>query len=250
MALLQLRKYVVLVSGGFTLACQRVSEHVLFRLLMCVVILLNMVLFLYSNTVPEYTPTIREYQTTLLACYATECAIKLFAYGYAFLRDFWNLYDSLALFAYAYHITRPHQFIVDTSPMRMLKLLTYMGSLMHGLNVMLTAIREAIKYLAEGLMVVLIFTLFMASVGVSLFRRLFNFRCMEIETGFYAPDADWKGCGFYACADGHRCVRTFDPLVAPTNFNSIEYAYAQVLRTITGDDWTFPMYFTMRAFHP
>ena len=54
---------------------------------------------------------------------------------------------------------------------------------------MLLAIKESIKYLTDGFLIVLIFSLFFASIGVTLFRKLFNYRCMDDEYGFFESQA-------------------------------------------------------------
>jgi len=35
-----------------------------------------------------------------------------------------------------------------------------------------------------------------------------------------------------------------------TSFNNVIYAYGQVLRTITMDDWSWVMFYTMRIYNP
>lgn len=53
------------------------------------------------------------------------------------------------------------------------------------LNIVLTSIRMSMKYLLEGFMIVLFFSMFFTSSGVHMFRRLFNYRCMDLQTGIF-----------------------------------------------------------------
>jgi hypothetical protein len=50
---------------------------------------------------------------------------------------------------------------------------------------MLIAIEESLKYLIEGLAIVIIVSIFFAAIGVHLFRGLFYNRCMYPETGIF-----------------------------------------------------------------
>lgn len=43
---------------------------------------------------------------------------------------------------------------------------------------------------------------------------------------------------------------TNDAYNIPTNFNNIIYSFGIMLKTVTMDDWSFVMYYTIRAFHP
>lgn len=43
---------------------------------------------------------------------------------------------------------------------------------------------------------------------------------------------------------------TSKPYNIPTNFNNIIYSFGLMLKTVTMDDWSFLMYYTIRAFHP
>ena len=137
----------------------------------------------------------------------------------------------------------------------MVQLLRLMGTIFIGirlvfinieLNIVLTSIRMSMKYLLEGFMIVLFFSMFFTSSGVHMFRRLFNYRCMDLQTGIF--DDLWQGCGYHQCSVG-VCALSSKPPNIPTNFDQLNFAYQQILRTIAMDDWTYPMYFLMRTFH-
>jgi hypothetical protein len=49
---------------------------------------------------------------------------------------------------------------------------------------------------------------------------------------------------------GEVCTKSLSSPQSTSNFNEVEFAYGQILRTLGQDDWTFPMYFNMRAYHP
>jgi hypothetical protein len=111
----------------------------------------------------------------------------------AFLRNFWNIYDTVILVLFIMYIQDREALIVDFTPFRMLRLLSYMGGIfegtfrlmMVGLNVMLSAIKGSLKMLFDGLLVVLVFSLFFTAIGLIMFKDLLNQRCMNTEYGFY-----------------------------------------------------------------
>mgnify|MGYP001807895090 FL=1 len=53
-----------------------------------------------------------------------------------------------------------------------------MGDIFDGLRVMLTALKQSIRYILEALAIVGLFSLFFALAGVFLFHGLFNYRCV------------------------------------------------------------------------
>jgi hypothetical protein len=43
---------------------------------------------------------------------------------------------------------------------------------------------------------------------------------------------------------------TGSPYDSVTNFNSVIFSFGLMLKTVTMDDWSMVMYYTMRSFHP
>jgi len=63
----------------------------------------------------------------------------------------------------------PDIVIIDLSPLRIITLLQYLGDIFDGLRVMLTALKQSIRYILEALAIVGLFSLFFALAGVFLF---------------------------------------------------------------------------------
>jgi len=70
--------------------------------------------------------------------YCTELSLKIAAFGLiytknSYLREFWNIYDMVLLGFYIYHIQNTDEVMLDVSPFRMLRLLSYFGSIFEGI---------------------------------------------------------------------------------------------------------------------
>jgi hypothetical protein len=100
----------------------------------------------------------------------------------------------------------------------------------------------------EASLVVLIFCIFFANVGVHLFSDLFLNKCFNIENGI--TDLDEKICGWIQCPNGMICYKSLKNVDSATNFDNFFLAFAQILRTITMDNWTDVMYNTMYTLSP
>lgn len=61
---------------------------------------------------------------------------------------------------------------------------------------------------------------------------------------------DWIQCNVDHCPEGMECKYVDETIKLPTSFNNIIYSYGQILRTITMDDWSWVMFFTIRIFNP
>lgn len=186
-----------------------------------------------------------------MICYVVTACLKFLAFGLifnkqAYFRKKFNIFDFVLLVLYILYIYIPNW--IDPSPLRLIQLLIYFGNLFEGLNVMLTALREGFKFLFEGIMIVVFFSVFMAAMSQHLFHSLFKNQCFHSESGILT--IEYFECGYTPCPDHYQCFRSLDYPNKPTNFDTIDFSYAQIMRTITMDDWTYVMYFTMRTFHP
>ncbi|CAK63943.1 unnamed protein product (macronuclear) [Paramecium tetraurelia] len=249
---LNLRKSIVYYSLFIPILCKRIIRSVPFKIIMSFLIIFNVTLYIYSQTNQDPLST-KDMETAIMICFLIELGIRILASGVlipkgAFFKNFQDLFDCILVVVYVLNINYPDVFIVDVSPLRVITLLLYLGDIFSGLGVMLKALKQSFRFLLEALMIVGLFSLFFAITGVFLFQGLFNYRC-QYDNG---DETDgWVQCNQNSCyEEGMSCkYSSFTPKL-PTSFNNVVYSYGQVLRTITMDDWSWVMFFTMRIYHP
>ncbi|CAD8121632.1 unnamed protein product [Paramecium sonneborni] len=249
---LKLRKQIVYYSLFIPILCKRIIKSVLFKIIMSFLIIFNVTLYIYSQTLQDPLQT-KNMERSIMICFLIELGIRIIASGViipkgAFFKNFQDIFDCILVVVYVLNINYPDIFIVDISPLRVITLLLYLGDIFSGLGVMLKALKQSFRFLLEALMIVGLFSVFFAITGVFMFQGLFNYRC-QYDNG---DETDgWIQCNQNQCfEEGMSCqYSSFTPKL-PTSFNNVIYSYGQVLRTITMDDWSWVMFFTMRIYHP
>ncbi|CAD8196993.1 unnamed protein product [Paramecium pentaurelia] len=250
MAFLQMRKYLLFFIYCIPILARKIVNNVFFKILMTFLILFNVVLYIVVKTNGRTdTDNIEE---AVMILFISEIGLRIIASGiffndYAFFRNMENIYDFILIFFTAMNIYYPEVIIIDVSPLRLVTLLMYLTNIFQGLNVMLTALKQSFKYLIEALMIVILFSLIFASMGIFLFQGLFNYRC-QYENGDETDD--WVQCHQDRCPDDMQCMYSEYTPKMPTSFNNLIGSLGQILRTITMDDWSWVMFYTMRIFHP
>ncbi|CAD8096268.1 unnamed protein product [Paramecium sonneborni] len=248
---LKFRKLVVFLSLIFPILANDMMNSRIYKILMTILILFNVSLFIVVKT--EHREDTFEIEQAVTILFIIEIIVRILVSGIFFTKNAFflrmqDIYDFTLIFATTINLYYPEIFIIDISPLRMITLLFYLGDIFHDLQVMLKALKQSIKFLIEALMIVGLFSLFFAICGVFLFQGLFNYRCV-FENG---DEVDgWIQCHQNQCyEDGMICKFTNETPKMPTSFNNVIFSYGQILRTITMDDWSWVMFFTMRIFHP
>ncbi|CAD8095957.1 unnamed protein product [Paramecium sonneborni] len=248
---LKFRKFVVFLSLIFPILANDMINSRIYKILMTILILFNVFLFIVVKT--EHREDTFEIEQVITILFIIEIIVRILVSGFFFTKNAFflrmqDIYDFTLIFATTINLYYPEIFIIDISPLRMITLLFYLGDIFNDLQVMLKALKQSIKFLIEALMIVGLFSLFFAICGVFLFQGLFNYRC-EFENG--DETAGWIQCHQNSCyEDGMICKFTNETPKMPTSFNNVIFSYGQILRTITMDDWSWVMFFTMRIFHP
>ncbi|CAD8198931.1 unnamed protein product [Paramecium pentaurelia] len=247
---LNLRKGFIYVIYSIPIMARKIVNNFIFKILMTFLILFNVVLYIVVKTNGRTdTDHIEE---VVMILFISEIGLRIIASGvffndYAFFRNMENIYDFVLIFFTAMNLYYPEIIIIDISPLRLVTLLMYLTNIFQGLNVMMTALKQSFKFLIEALMIVILFSLIFASIGIFLFQGLFNYRC-QYENG---DETDgWIQCNQDQCPSGMYCMYSDYTPKMPTSFNNLIGSLGQILRTITMDDWSWVMFFTMRIFHP
>ncbi|CAD8125822.1 unnamed protein product [Paramecium sonneborni] len=248
--LLNLRKIIVYISFVIPIIAKSIVNSTAFQLLMTVLILFNITLYTIVKT--EHRNDTDEIEQIITILFFTEIGFRIISQGlffskHAYFVNFSNIFDFSIVLLTAINLYRPDIVIIDLSPLRIITLLQYLGDIFDGLRVMLTALRQSIRYILEALAIVGLFSLFFALSGLFLFHGLFNYRCVPIDQEI---GDDWIQCNVDQCPDGMECKYVDQTIKLPTSFNNIIYSYGQILRTITMDDWSWVMFFTIRIFNP
>ncbi|CAD8190377.1 unnamed protein product [Paramecium pentaurelia] len=242
--MLKFRKYVLYLY----LIIKRISKIIvrsrLYQYILTLVTLGNIIIFV-SEHLEQQDNKYQEINMTFLCCYVVDIVLQLFAFGvfrtkFIFLS---RIIDATLIILYYYHLSYS-QTIIDITPLRMTRLLKHLGAIFTGLQKMIEALIESLKFILESTAIVILFALFFASLGTSLFMGLLNERCLPSE------ESEWVQCREGQCSDGMTCQMTNKSYNIPTNFNNIIYSFGLILKTVTMDDWSWVMYYTIRAFHP
>ncbi|CAD8200926.1 unnamed protein product [Paramecium octaurelia] len=248
---LKFRKIAVFLSLIFPILANDMMNTRIYKILMTILILFNVFLFIVVKT--EHREDTFEIEQVVTILFIIEIIIRILVSGFFFTKNAFflkmqDIYDFTLIFATTINLYYPEIFIIDISPLRMITLLFYLGDIFDDLQVMLKALKQSIKFLIEALMIVGLFSLFFAICGVFLFQGLFNYRC-EYDNG---DETDgWVQCHENSCyEEGMTCKFTSETPKMPTSFNNVIFSYGQILRTITMDDWSWVMFYTMRIFHP
>ncbi|CAD8095967.1 unnamed protein product [Paramecium sonneborni] len=247
---LKLRKFIVYLCLCIPMYFQKIVDSYFFKIINGIWIICNLTLFTLSNSNPPITK--EQYKQFIFYCFTIEIFIRILAAGGIYptihflynKEDIFNLSCTLISFLHYFYPT----FIpFDPTPLRIITILLYLGDGLLRLKYMLIALKKSLVFLAEALFILLISALFFSIIGVSLFQGLFNYRCQPINGD---PIEDWIQCYQNSCPEGMQCILSEETPKLPTSFNNIFFSLGQILRTITMDDWSWVMFFTMRIFHP
>lgn len=94
----------------------------------------------------------------------------------------------------------------------------------------------------ENILIVVIFSVIFALIGLNLFQGVLKYKCMNAIYGIFST----KLCGYELCGSDEICAKSLRNPDVPTNFDVIYFSFAQIIRTITLNDWTNTMYMTMK----
>ncbi|CAD8192000.1 unnamed protein product [Paramecium octaurelia] len=216
----------------------------IYQYLLTFVTLGNIILFIYEHLKHD-NQNLFAINFVFLWLYVVDIVLQLFAFGLFRSRFIFlgRVIDAFLIVMFYYHLAYTET-VVNITPLRMMRLLKQLGAIFEGLQRMIEAMIESLKFIFESTAVVILFVLFFASLGNSLFMGLFNERCLPSE------EDEWIQCIQGECPDGKTCVMTNKAFNIPTNFNNIIYSFGLMLKTVTMDDWSWVMYYTIRAFHP
>ncbi|CAD8117020.1 unnamed protein product [Paramecium sonneborni] len=230
------------------LMTKRLSKEIvrskIYQYIVTFVTLGNIILFIYEHQ-NYFNESLNAINFVFFWLYLVDLVLQLFAFGlfrtkFIFLG---RIIDTILIVLFYYHLTYKNS-VINITPLRMMRLLKQLGVIFEGLQRMIKALIESLKFIFEFTAVVILFVLFFASLGNSLFMGLFNERCIPSE------EDEWIQCRQGECPDGKSCVITNNAYNIPTNFNNIIYSFGLILKTVTMDDWSWVMYYTIRSFHP
>ncbi|CAD8075875.1 unnamed protein product [Paramecium primaurelia] len=248
---LELRKIIVKFIYGILIILNHMQRTIFYKIFMSIIILENLVIFV-SKILSLDDDKFIVYERMVIYIYIADQVFRILSKGiighkHAYFRVVKNWFD-LILTVLQINTTLIRNIeSVDFSPLRLITLLLYLGDFVPGLKIMLKSLGKSFKYLFEALIIVIIFGLFFATLGQSLFHGLINYRCLPKQYDSL-DEQPWISCRITSCPDDLVCQYVSSGPNIPTSFNNIFSSYAQVLRTITMDDWTWVMYFTLKSY--
>ncbi|CAD8178808.1 unnamed protein product [Paramecium pentaurelia] len=248
--LLWLRKLIVTFFNSISLICYKITTNIVSNFIMLLLVSINMVLYItkfYDDVYIQYKQLFDGWSLIFFWIYVVEHGIKIVGLGLVqFIKVFWNCYDLVNLILFGLYIYGSLSF--DFSPLRAMRILIQLAKISSQLQKTLKALTESLKYMMEASLVVLIFCIFFANVGVHLFSQLLLNRCFYIEEGI--QDFNQNICGWVNCPNNMNCFKSLNNVDSATNFDNFFFAFAQIIRTITMDNWTDVMYYTMYTLSP
>ncbi|CAD8187071.1 unnamed protein product [Paramecium octaurelia] len=242
--MLKLRKTLIYIYFVTRRVSKIIVRSRLYQYILTLVTLGNIVIFVLEHMYDK-DDRFAEFDITFLWFYVVDVVLQFLAFG-VFLTKFIfisRVIDAILIILYYYHLTYSSA-VLDITPLRMTRLLRHLGFIFTGLQKMIDALIESLKFIFESTAIVILFVLFFASLGTSLFMGLFNERCLPSD------ESEWIQCREGYCPDGTTCQATNKSYNIPTNFNNIIYSFGLILKTVTMDDWSWVMQYTIRAFHP
>ncbi|CAD8172436.1 unnamed protein product [Paramecium pentaurelia] len=248
--LLWLRKLIVTFFNSISLICYKITTNIVSNFIMLLLVSINMVLYItkfYDDVYITYKQLFDGWSLIFFWIYVVEHGIKIVGLGLVqFFKVFWNCYDLVNLILFGLYIYGSLSF--DFSPLRAMRILIQLAKISSQLQKTLKALTESLKYMMEASLVVLIFCIFFANVGVHLFSQLLLNKCFYIEEGI--QDLNQNICGWVNCPNNMKCFKSLNNVDSATNFDNFFFAFAQIIRTITMDNWTDVMYYTMYTLSP
>ncbi|CAD8075491.1 unnamed protein product [Paramecium primaurelia] len=249
--LLKLRKYIVLLLEILSQICEIIILSRVYRYVMLILITINIILLItkyYSNFYEEYQQFFDTQQEVFFIIYVLEICIRVAGHNIVnFLCKFWNIFDLLNVVILG--LVTYGLISFDFSPLRAIRVLIFLSQLSSQLQLTFKALIQSLRYMLEALLIVLIFCVLFANVGLHQFATAFYNRCVYLEDGFILTD---QYCGWLDCPKYSTCINI--PIIFAqdqiTNFNNFINSFISIIRIITMDNWTDLMYPTLYTLSP
>lgn len=206
---------------------------------------------------------------TSMGIFTVELILKLLAHGLvchegAYLHDPWNLLDLAVVLPFWVLLAFPN--VPSLAPLQLVRPLRPLRTLQAfpELRRVVVAFLKAVPALSSVLGLTAFFFIITGIVGVELYQGVLHLRClpsyphehMDVSTThlFNAvtraeqPATTYCADNASVCADGDACV-DFDnnPRLGGGSFDSMKGAAIIILRAITFDNWSDPMYTLTQA---
>ncbi|KAH1178264.1 hypothetical protein KIL84_011966, partial [Mauremys mutica] len=192
--------------------------------------------------IPNDIPGRDEYvEFTFAGIYTCEILIKVLASGFVwnqftFLRDPWNIVDLIVIVITYVSLFLPKQKVSFLRIFRLLRSLKAI-SVIPELKVIVNALIQSIKKLADVMILTVFCLSVFALVGVQLFMGNLKMKCVRNNTAF-----DQKLCDdakiSHECPENYSCQKIGDnPDFGYTSFDHFGWAFLSVFRLMTQDNW-------------
>ncbi|KAM3138242.1 Sodium channel protein type 4 subunit alpha [Paramecium bursaria] len=259
--LLNMRKKAYYRTSLFCLFCKNFQKSTLYVLLMQATLLFHLIIFILyqARYQTEYYQN-QQIKQGLLSFYIIDLCLTAFGYGliankYSLLRGYLNLYNLTLTILFYIYISSEN--IIDFSPLRQINMLIYVGYFIKGIEKMVRALQQSVKYILEAVAIVLLITTFFALIGMILFKGLSNYKCVDqhsdvnndLTNSEHNDESAWMYCRVGNCPADQICQYQAHTIDLVTNFNDIFNSFFQVLKVISMDKWAKTMYFAFRSFN-
>ncbi|CAK80287.1 unnamed protein product (macronuclear) [Paramecium tetraurelia] len=249
--LLKLRKYIVLLLELLSQICEMIISSRVYRYVMLFIITTNIILLItkyYGNFYEQYQEFFDTQQEVFFIIYVLEICIRVSGHNIVnFFCQFWNIFDLINVVILG--LVTYGLISFDFSPLRAIRVLIFLSQLSSQLQLTFKALIQSLRYMLEALLIVLIFCVLFANIGLHQFATAFYNKCVYLEEGLILSDqyCGWLDCPIYSTCINVPIIFAPDPI---TNFNNFINSFISIIRIITMDNWTDLMYPTLYTQSP
>ena len=214
----------------------------------------------------EPDPFIEGLDMSFLVIFSIEMVLKIIAMGFAleahsYLRDPWNILDFSVVILGWFSLSASSLNISAIRVIRILRPLRTLNSL-QGMRGLVLTLLNSLPSMLNILLLFLFTLLIFGTIGVQLFKGMFQTRCVRIDTiGSINPDGESMEVFYtnldgdevfclheeassasFICPDTYECLIRDNPGVGMQNWDNIFWAMLTQFELITLEGWSDVMY--------
>ena len=204
-----------------------------------ILILINSLFYIWDK-IGNYSEKV---ESIFMIFYSIEMSLKIIGFGMnAYFKKGWNLIDFSVLVLYfsnkysMINLNHNEKF-PNFGAFRAVRIIKVFP--LKSFQIMIFALWNSFVVVSQSLIIFILFVFAFSIIGIQIFSELLKKRCFLSNFGISFEN---KLCGNFICEKYCFCGKAIEnPDHGLTNFDSLFYAFIQVLRIITFDNWTMLM---------
>ena len=218
--------------------CEKFVLNIYFELVTMILIIVNCLIYIDGNSY-------KFLEKYFMFIFLTEMILKLIALDYInYFKTIWNIIDFIVLFLYYFKYIIPEfQLFPNFGAFRIIRIVK-VTPIKH-FQILIAALRGTSKLVGQALLIFMTFSSVFSIIGRLIFQKILLNRCFLEKIGIVMNDLEKNEemlCGNQKCPFQYFCGKSIEnPDFGLTSFDSFFYAFIQILRIITFDNWTHLM---------